>query len=184
MVNTLEAAAKAPTVYEEASAEYEAIARLEGIPVDCPMAAAARMITALAQELADERAIVRDQGAIIAELGTAVASIRDANAMRDQAFTALDWAVNHLQPCAELPVMTTLESVTADPTIRVRINHALRGKLPSGWSFNEGTIEWCGPKDDLTESELIDIALTAGNAAERISAIRNASSPTESDDQP
>lgn len=53
----------------------------------------------------------------------------------------LESKLNALQPCPELPT-ATLESLNADPEIRVRIAHA--STVKDGWRLSETTVEWTG----------------------------------------
>lgn len=75
MTETLEAAAKAPTAYEEAkyiwgdTPGHDALGKQEALY---------EMVVALAQELADEREIVRGQAETIAELRQQVSSLNIA----------------------------------------------------------------------------------------------------------
>jgi hypothetical protein len=139
LVNTLEEMAKAPTAFERALDDWSR--RAPGS--ELASLAMHRMVIALAQELADEREIVRGQAETIDDLRMAVASIRDANAMRDAALVALSRTIEKLRPCPELPDLSTLQVGTAAPTMRVRLQHS--NTIKEGHRLAETTVEWAGP---------------------------------------
>lgn len=90
-----------------------------------------RMCEALHEELARERAIVRDQAATIRGLRQTLAQ---------------------LQPCPELPAEPgARQAVAAEPTWRLRLHHAHTVK--DGWRLAETTVEVVSPQG-VTDDEL------------------------------
>lgn len=151
MTETLEAVAKAPTAYEEAKYIWgdtpgnDALGKQEALY---------EMVVALAQELSDEREIVRGQAEVIQRLRDKVG--RHGGIL-------IGMAANE--------IAGSDQTIRTEPTIRIRINHA--HTLKEGWRLSETTVEWTGPGTP-DEAAIQDALLTAQHLGQREAALRNA----------
>jgi hypothetical protein len=133
LVNTLEEMAKAPTAFERALDDWSR--RAPGS--ELASLAMHRMVIALAQELADERAIVRGQAEAIAYVGKQATELyRYAVRLEDR--------IRTLERVGPIHAIASAEAATAEqPTMRTRIQHS--HTLKEGWRCSETTVEWSGP---------------------------------------
>jgi hypothetical protein len=160
LVNTLEEMAKAPTAFERALDDWSR--RAPGS--ELASLAMHRMVIALAQEIADEREIVRAQGRVIVGVG------KQARENYDYA-VRLEDRLRILERGQPIHAITTLETGTQQPTMRTRIQHS--HTLKEGWRCSETTVEWSGPGEP-DESAIRNALVLSAHLGQLEAAARNA----------
>jgi hypothetical protein len=161
MVNTLEEAAKAPTMFEAYLREFEE-KEDQASYIDGRLLG---MATALAQELADERAIVRGQAEAIAYVGTQATELyRYAVRLEDR--------IRTLERVGPIHAIASAEAATAEqPTMRTRIQHT--HTLKEGWRLAETTVEWSGAGEP-DEAAIRNALIQSAHLGQLEAAARNA----------
>jgi hypothetical protein len=160
LVNTLEVTANAPTAFERALDDWSR--RAPGS--ELASLAMHRMVIALAQEIADEREIVRAQGRVIVGVG------KQARENYDYA-VRLEDRLRILERGQPIHAITTLETGTAQPTMRTRIQHT--HTLKEGWRLAETTVEWSGAGEP-DEAAIRNALIQSAHLGQLEAAARNA----------
>lgn len=163
MVNTLEEIfdpSAAPTAYETAWTEFMRLKPHEF----SGFAQIGNLFLALAQEIADEREIVRAQGRVIVGVG------KQARENYDYA-VRLEDRLRILERGQPIHAITTLETGTQQPTMRTRIQHS--HTLKEGWRCSETTVEWSGPGEP-DESAIRNALVLSAHLGQLEAAARNA----------